>query len=173
MRTLESLTLPETEADPRGMAGNAARCALELALLDAYGRLFGEPLGRAVELASVPGLRRLPVPGKVRYGAAITAESWRKELRSAIKYRLYGFHDVKTKVGVEGQDDVRRLKWFRRILGPWVDLRLDANEAWPAAAAAGPGRAAAAVLALGARATRPACRGHGPGRLCAADSACR
>ncbi len=131
---LESLTLPETAADPRGMAGNAARCALELALLDAYGHLFGEPLGRAVELASVPGLRRHPVPGKVRYGAAITAESWRKELRSAIKYRVYNFHDVKTKVGVEGQDDVRRIKWFRRILGPWVDVRLDANEAWPAAA---------------------------------------
>ena len=61
------------------MAGNAARCALELALLDAYGRLFGEPVGRAVELATAPGLRRFAVPSKVRYGAAITAESWRKE----------------------------------------------------------------------------------------------
>jgi muconate cycloisomerase len=40
---------------------------------------------------------------------------------------------VKTKVGVDGQDDVRRIKWFRWMLGPWVDLRLDANEAWPAA----------------------------------------
>ena len=40
---------------------------------------------------------------------------------------------MKTKVGVAGQDDERRIKWFRRILGPWVDLRLDANEAWPAA----------------------------------------
>ena len=115
------------------MAGNAARCALELALLDAYGQPFGESVGRAVELATVPGLRRHAVPTKVRYGAAITAESWLNELRAAIKYRVYGFHDVKTKVGVEGQDDVRRLRWFRWILGPWVDLRLDANEAWPAA----------------------------------------
>jgi L-alanine-DL-glutamate epimerase-like enolase superfamily enzyme len=132
VRTLESLTVPETEADPRGMAGNAARCALEIALLDAYGRLFGEPVGRAVELATAPGLKRFAAPQKVRYGSAITAESWRKELRSAIKYRVYNFHDVKTKVGVEGQDDVHRIRWFRRILGPWVDLRLDANEAWPA-----------------------------------------
>jgi len=132
VRCLESLTVPEIEADPRGMAGNAARCGLELALLDAYGRLFGEPVGRAVELASVPGLRRFSAPRNVRYGAAITAESWRKELRSAVKFRLYKFGDVKTKVGVEGQDDVHRVKWFRWLLGPRVDLRLDANEAWPA-----------------------------------------
>ncbi len=133
VRCLESLPVPETQADARGMAGNAARCAHEIALLDAYGRVFGESMGRAVELASVPGLRRFPTPRKVRYGAAITADSWSKELRSAIKYYVYHFHDVKTKVGVEGQDDVRRVRWFRWLLGPRVDLRLDANEAWPAA----------------------------------------
>jgi muconate cycloisomerase len=130
--TLETLTLPERESDPRGMAGNAASSALELALLDAYGHAFEQPLGRAVELVNVPGLRRQYAPVNVRYGTAITAESWLNELRSAIKYRVYQFRDVKTKVGVDGQDDVRRLKWFRRILGPWVDLRIDANEAWPA-----------------------------------------
>jgi muconate cycloisomerase len=132
VRTLESLTFAERESDPRGMAGNAASSALELALLDAYGHAFEQPLGRAVELVNVPGLRRQNAPVNVRYGTAITAESWLNELRSAIKYRVYQFHDVKTKVGVDGQDDVRRLKWFRRILGPWVDLRIDANEAWPA-----------------------------------------
>jgi L-alanine-DL-glutamate epimerase-like enolase superfamily enzyme len=130
VRTLESLTLEETEADPRGMAGNAARCALELALLDAYGRAFGEPVGTAVELAEVAGLRRFHAPRQVRYSAAITADSRRKELISAVKFRLYGFRDVKAKVGVAGQDDARRLKWIRRILGPRVDLRIDANEAW-------------------------------------------
>ena len=65
---LESLTVPEIESDPRGMAGNAARCALEVALLDAYGRVFGEPVGRAVELASVPGLRGFPLPGRSATG---------------------------------------------------------------------------------------------------------
>lgn len=132
VKRLESLTIPETEADPRGMAGNAARCALELALLDAYGRFFGEPAGRAVMLAEIQGLRRSLAPRKVRYGAAITAESRRKEIRSAVKFRVYGFGDVKTKVGVDGQNDPRRICWFRRILGPRVDLRLDANEAWTA-----------------------------------------
>jgi muconate cycloisomerase len=132
VRRIEDLRLPEIEADPRGMAANAARCALELALLDAYGRIFAEPLGKAVELANVPGLRRFPSPRKVRYGAALTAESWWKELDAAVKFLVYRFGDVKTKIGVQDQDDVRRVRWFRRILGPHVDLRLDANEAWSA-----------------------------------------
>ena len=47
--------------------------------------------------------------------------------------RLYGFAQVKVKVGVAGQDDPARLACLRRILGRGIDLRLDANEAWPAA----------------------------------------
>jgi L-alanine-DL-glutamate epimerase-like enolase superfamily enzyme len=128
---LEKLTLPETEADPRGMAGNAARCALEIAILDAYGRRFGELLGRAVELAKVDGLDRILPPRRVRYSAAITAESARAERISALKIRIYGFHQVKIKVGNRGQDDGRRLERLRQLLGRRMDIRLDANEAWP------------------------------------------
>ncbi|MGO9468918.1 MAG: enolase C-terminal domain-like protein [Isosphaeraceae bacterium] len=130
---LASLTLPENEADPRGMAGNSARCALELALLDAYGRRFGESVGRAVELAQIEGLERFPRPRWVRYSAAITAESAKGEAVSAWKIWIYGFSQVKVKVGTAGQDDRRRLERMRRVLGPRIDLRLDANEAWPAA----------------------------------------
>jgi len=130
---LAGLTLPENEADPRGMAGNAARCALELALLDAYGRRFGEPVGRAVELADFAGLKRFTKPHRVRYSAAITAESPRGEAISAWKIWIYGFSQVKVKVGAAGADDSRRLARMRRILGPRIDVRLDANEAWPAA----------------------------------------
>jgi L-alanine-DL-glutamate epimerase-like enolase superfamily enzyme len=36
------------------------------------------------------------------------------------------------KVGVAGQDDPARLRRIRRIAGRRMDLRLDANEAWPA-----------------------------------------
>lgn len=104
---LGALRLPETEADPRGMAGNAARCALELAVLDAYGRRFGESAGRVVELVNVEGLRRHASPGRVRYSGAITAESTFGEWRTAVKMRIYGFHQVKVKVGTEGQDDPR------------------------------------------------------------------
>ena len=115
------------------MTGNAARCALELAILDAYGRHFGESLGRAVELADEDGLQRFPEPRGVRYSGAITAESDRAERWSAWKMRIYGFNQVKIKVGSDGQDDPARLARFRRILGSRMDIRVDANEAWHAA----------------------------------------
>ncbi len=128
---LDALPIPETEADPRGMAGNAAHCALELAVLDAFGRRFGEPAGRAIDFATAEGLKRHATPQPVRYSAAITAESTLGEWKTAVKIRIYGFHQVKVKVGTKGQDDPRRLEALRWILGRRMDIRLDANEAWP------------------------------------------
>jgi muconate cycloisomerase len=133
VQRLEALRLPETEADPRGMAGNAARCALELALLDAFGRRFGESAGRVIDATAIAGLVRWPEPQRVRYSGAITSESKLGEWRTALKIRIYGFHQVKIKVGTQGQDDARRLHALRWILGRRMDLRLDANEAWSAA----------------------------------------
>lgn len=130
VRRLESLTLAETEADPRGMAGNAARCALELAVLDAYGHHFGASLGQAVSAVEIAGLQRTEAPTRVRYSGAIMADSTHRERISAWKMRLYGFAQVKLKVGVTGQDDPARLARLRGILGRRIDLRLDANEAW-------------------------------------------
>ena len=136
VRRLLDLNLPETLSDPRGMAGNAARCALELALLDAYGRRLGRSVGEAVRLAYAEidptrlGVRARPAP--VRYSGAITAETERKERSSALKMRIYGFSQVKVKVGVDGQDDPARLARLRRLLGSKMDIRIDANEAWKA-----------------------------------------
>jgi L-Ala-D/L-Glu epimerase len=132
VRALETLVVPGNADDPRGMAGNAARCALELAILDAYGHRFGESVATAIRMADVPGVTLSARPTRVRYSGAITAESRRREIVSAWKMRLYGFHQVKLKVGVKGQDDVRRVRKIRRIVGRKIDLRLDANEAWPA-----------------------------------------
>jgi muconate cycloisomerase len=132
VRLLEELHIPEADVDPRGMAGNAARCALELAILDAYGKRFGQSLGRAIALVDAPGLRLRPKPGWVRYSGAITAESIKREVKSAWMNRVFGFSQVKVKVGVDGQDDPSRLARLRKILGSRMDLRLDANEAWPA-----------------------------------------
>ncbi len=129
---LNSMTLPSIAADPRGMFGNAARSALELAILDAYGRSFGASLSDAVRLASRTPSLLTDSPTSVRYSGAITAESPRGEFLSALKMRAYGFHQVKLKVGVAGQDDAKRLSQIRRILGRSIDVRLDANEAWSA-----------------------------------------
>jgi muconate cycloisomerase len=130
VRKLEVLELPEAEADPRGMAGNSARCALELAVLDAYGKRFHQSVSKAIAIAHIPGLERRGRPGEVVYSGAITADSSKRELISAFKMRVYGMRQIKIKVGLANQDDHRRLRLLRNIFGKHADLRLDANEAW-------------------------------------------
>jgi muconate cycloisomerase len=132
VRRLEELELPEARDDPRGMAGNAARCALELGVLDAYGKHFQESLAVAVRQVGVAGLGLTERPIRVRYSGAITASSRIQEWHAAWKMKFYGFHQTKVKVGVEGQDDAGRLRLIRWIVGKGMDLRIDANEAWSA-----------------------------------------
>ena len=129
---LRTMEFPETAADPRGMAGNSARCALEMAILDAYGRRFGKSVGDALRSTDVPGVSFSRKPTRVRYSGAITAASPRREIDSAAKMWLYGFRQIKIKVGVPGQDDVSRLRTVRRIVFGGMDLRIDANESWSA-----------------------------------------
>lgn len=127
----ERLQLAPVPGDDRACQGNAARCALELAVLDAYGRRFGEPLSMVTRLLAADLYRPSP---RVRYSGAILSASGRIKIRLAVlRVWLYRFPQVKVKVGIEGQDDVRRLRFIRKRLGNRVDLRVDANEAWSAA----------------------------------------
>lgn len=115
--------------DPRGCRGNALRCAVELAVLDAFGRLFAEPVSAVTR--HLPEAQAVYAPrDHVRYSTTITAESPRRERVSALKMRVYGFSQCKVKVGMPGRDDAQRLRRIRFWLGSAMDLRLDANEAW-------------------------------------------
>lgn len=123
----ERLHLAPIPGDDRGCMGHGARCAVELALLDAYGKHFREPLSTVTRLVA-PDLYE-PRP-RVRYSGAITSAQGWKARWAAWKMWLYGFHQLKIKVGIEGQDDVQRLRSIRRRVGKRMDLRIDANEAW-------------------------------------------
>ncbi|MCS7160983.1 MAG: enolase C-terminal domain-like protein, partial [Gemmatales bacterium] len=113
--------------DERQCRGNAARCALELALLDAYGRYFRQPLSRATAVIT-PELYQ--PRSEVRYSGVITgADGWKLKA-AALAMRAYGFRDVKVKVGMAGANDGARLRTVRRWCGWGVGLRVDANEAW-------------------------------------------
>jgi muconate cycloisomerase len=136
----ERLRLAPVPGDDRDCAGNAARCALELALLDAYGRHFGEPLSRVTQALAAD----LYEPREwVRYsGAIMSARAGFKLFLASLRVWVYRFRQVKVKVGIDGQDDVYRLRTVRRRLGARVELRVDANEAWA------PGEAAERIRAL-------------------------
>jgi muconate cycloisomerase len=125
---IERLRLPAVPGDERCCQGNAARCALELALLDAVARRFGEPISGVTRLVA-PELYE-PRP-RVRYSAVLTSIKTPYKLR-VMGWALwaYGFRQVKLKVGIPGQDDAKRLKILRRSLGRKMDVRVDANEAW-------------------------------------------
>jgi muconate cycloisomerase len=124
----ERLRLPIVPDDDRQIKGNAARCALELAVLDAFGRALGEPLTRVTELIAPELYQFRP---EVQYSGVIgNPRGWKKRVYPLI-YRLAGFNQVKLKVGIAGQDDVKRTRIVRRWLGSRIDLRIDANEAWP------------------------------------------
>lgn len=120
----------EGQPDPRGIGANAVRCALELAYLDAYGRHFKEPLSSVTRLIA-PELYE--AKSRIQYSIAITSATGGKLARQAFAYWMYGFRQCKVKVGIKGQDDVARLRCIRQWMGKKMQLRLDANEAWPVA----------------------------------------
>lgn len=123
----ERLRLAPVPGDDRGIQGNAARCALELAILDACGRHFATPLSEATkQLAS-----ELYHPReRVRYSGAITTARGLKARVAGWVQRLYRFRQIKVKVGIDGYDDPSRLRAIRKSVGRRMDIRIDANEAW-------------------------------------------
>ncbi len=129
----EALRVPPVPGDDRGCQGNAARCAVELAVLDAFGRFFGEPLMNVTKMLA-PGLYE--PRERVQYSGVILSGKPVKIRALALLYRLLGFKHVKVKVGVAGQDDEQKVRAIRRWAGKGIALRIDANEAWPVADAA-------------------------------------
>ncbi|MEZ6090595.1 MAG: dipeptide epimerase [Pirellulaceae bacterium] len=115
--------------DPRGCMANAHRCAVELSILDAFGKLFSAPLSDVI--THVPEAKQVHQPSQwVQYSSAISSGGFRKAMLSSLAMRLYGFAQCKVKVGMQSDIDPRRLRWMRRWVGSRMDLRVDANEAW-------------------------------------------
>jgi len=102
-----------------GVPQTAAWCAVDLALLDTFGHEFGRPVFHS------DGINPLPY---VRYSGVLQSDSGLKLVKSCVLFRLFGFRQVKMKVGWDG--DIAAIRTVRRILGPKVDIRVDANMAW-------------------------------------------
>jgi L-alanine-DL-glutamate epimerase-like enolase superfamily enzyme len=104
--------------------GGAARCALELALLDAAGKRFGQScadlLGgvraQQVEYSAVFPFVRHPL----------------KLLALALRVRSNGMRTAKVKVGQGPRPDGCTLSFARWAIGAKGDLRVDGNACWNA-----------------------------------------
>ena len=128
LEMIERFRLAPQPGDDRQVTGNAARCAVEIALLDAYGRLFGESVCNVPKYLT-PDL--FAFKDRVQYSGVITSARRGLKLRLATwRWKVFGTKHVKVKVGMEGYDDPKRLKLIRSRLGAKRDIRVDANEAW-------------------------------------------
>ncbi|QDT97382.1 mandelate racemase/muconate lactonizing enzyme family protein [Gimesia aquarii] len=126
---LPKLAGAEPEYTRRGCFGNAARCALEVSLIDAATRASGESFSSIFKhLQQHQSLFQPHQP--VRYSAVLTSMRPAKQYLLSIMYRFTGFKHCKVKVGIPEIDDRTLLKHCRSFLGSKMDLRVDANEAW-------------------------------------------
>src|SRR5215217_9337328 len=96
--------------------------SVDLALLDAFGRAFGEPVLLGGQPPAAGALRR------ARYSGVVSAGRGWPYAVSLLKMRAFRFRHVKLKVEREGSLPAARTA--RRLLGRRVDLRVDANMAW-------------------------------------------
>ncbi|HEY9758062.1 MAG TPA: enolase C-terminal domain-like protein [Oculatellaceae cyanobacterium] len=105
----------------------SAWCALELALLDAFGHATSQPLS-----AFFGGVKRCHPARGIRYGGVIPFGGKKAVTALLWFYKLFGFQTVKLKVGKTEDADLELVSIARRILGPDAILRVDANCAWTA-----------------------------------------
>lgn len=102
---------------------HAAFCALELALLDLGGQVFGRSAGEPLGAVCTPS---------VTYSGVVSAGSREAAAGVCAQARRLGVSRIKVKVGRRLDEDVQVLATVREAMGPTARLRVDANGAWDA-----------------------------------------
>jgi muconate cycloisomerase len=118
LRALTDALPIRSSVDGLVVAWNAARCAVELALIDACTRASSVSVGQLLP----------PVRDHVVYCGVMPTGSVELAERHARFAKLMGAKFVKVKVGADDvEHDRRRLRAIRGVLGPEVSLTVDAN----------------------------------------------
>jgi L-alanine-DL-glutamate epimerase-like enolase superfamily enzyme len=116
------------ELDRTVVGAHGARSALDMALHDLVGRLYGVPV---FELLGGAVRETLPSNQSIFYGPPDAAA------RQAAEYVGAGFRHLKVRAGLRPfQRDVDRIRAVRQAVGPDVSLAIDLNMAWTAREAA-------------------------------------
>ena len=100
---------------------HAAFCAAELALLDLAGHAFGVSVGDLLG----PVRRE-----RVDYGGVVDTLDAQAVACHARRFARLGIRQIKVTVGPDLEDNLRLLGIVREIVGPMVELRIDAGCAW-------------------------------------------
>ena len=104
---------------PDSTPQSAAWCAVDLALLDAFGKHSGnQPFGAS----------SLTLRNGFRYSGVLSSGSRWKQTAQLLGYRLFGCRALKLKLDEQsGPADITRI---RRLAGPRMELRADVNMGW-------------------------------------------
>ncbi len=126
-------------ANEQGQIINSARCAVELALLDAYGRHFNCTFESLPGYLGLTGESYQEPNRNIRVSGLLDGSDPDKTLKRLKLMRLAGIKDFKLKLGC--QYDIRNLsnifkRLGRRLVSEKLSLRVDANGAWDIDAAA-------------------------------------
>ncbi len=119
--------------DDNGQNLQAARCAIELAILDVYGKQFGRDPTALSGWIDQSFWEQPGATENTRYSAVVGFKDPRKLTKLLLATRLWRLTDIKVKVGDELEFE--RLSavvnyFARAIRSGKVRVRVDANEAW-------------------------------------------
>lgn len=116
-----------------GRLVNAARCAVELALLDLAGQVFRRRLSDVTGWLDLPGFESPGCLAAAHYSGIVVGGTPRKLAALLRLQRCYGLRDFKIKVAIEGWES--RLEQAHGVLRSGLErgavtLRADANSGW-------------------------------------------
>ncbi|MBN1764147.1 MAG: hypothetical protein JW860_02735 [Sedimentisphaerales bacterium] len=118
--------------NPQGQTINAARCCVELALLDAYSHYFKRPLTTVSDWLGYSGFSAGGSIDKIRVSGALFPGTWPLGTQLLLM-RWYGLRDFKLNLnGQYDQENLERVYFSLKHALQSLDfsLRVDANGAW-------------------------------------------
>ena len=98
----------------------AAKAAVDIAMFDLLSKREGKPL-----YAYLGGSRN-----KMMTDMTIGIESKETTVQKALKHTKSGFKALKIKVGLELDEDIKRIGAVRDAVGPSIEIRVDANQGY-------------------------------------------
>lgn len=101
-----------------------AKSAIEMACWDAWGKIVGKPV------YDLLGGACRPLTFRCRF--SMGAYDIERAERTAAERVAAGFTTIKVKVGGEADDDLRRVRAVRKVIGDDLNLDIDANCGWSA-----------------------------------------
>jgi len=132
VRDCDALVMQPAGTDGRDCFGNAARCAVELSVLDAATRATKVPLSAVTALHPAAMSIRKSQP-RVRYSGMMMPVSAFQDWLWVRKLKRLHFQQMKLYVGLDDRQDLAMVTKLRRTLGEEVSLRIDAAGSWTAA----------------------------------------